>query len=87
MGRGSAGVQRPDLGLALLFLRYVRGMTQADLAQAARSTKANVSLYESGKSQPERRTLRRLLRALDFPLSALEDAIALIVRLRGTARL
>ena len=33
------------------------------------------------------RNARRHLRALDFPLLALEDTIAWIVRRRGTARL
>ena len=61
--------------------------TQAELGRAAGSTGGAISRYENGKQRPERRTVLRLIAPLDFPLSALEDTIALIVRLRGTARL
>ena len=73
--------------MALLFLRLARGMTQKELAAASRSSHAAVSRYESGKQRPTRRTLDRILGALDLPLTAVEDTVGLIVRLRGTARL
>ncbi len=80
-------MQRADVPLALLFLRHVRGMTQSEVAAAARMSKGAVSRYENGRTRPRPRTLHRLLEALAVPLSALEETVGLIVRLRQKATL
>lgn len=85
--RGSLAIKRADVPLALFFLRHVRGLTQRELAAAAGTNPASIARYESGKQRPSARTLHRLVGALGVPFSGLEDTVALIVRLRGTARL
>ena len=53
--------------------RTYRGMTQADLANAAGTTQATVARIESGKSAGRLATLKALAGVLDAPVSALRD--------------
>lgn len=56
------------LNHALRQLRLERGMTQADLAEAADFGRASVQAWESGRSHPRLKTLERLLEAMDAGL-------------------
>jgi transcriptional regulator with XRE-family HTH domain len=60
----------PDAGIGALLRRWrrVRGKSQLDLAGDARTTPRYVSFVETGRSQPSRRMVVRLPRALDIPL-------------------
>lgn len=62
-----------DLGIALVILRTIRGMTQQDLARRAGVRSASISDYESGKVVPGLARLQELLGAMEFPLSTLEE--------------
>ncbi|HEX4961366.1 MAG TPA: helix-turn-helix transcriptional regulator [Thermoanaerobaculia bacterium] len=53
-----------NLGKTLLFLREFRGMSQAQLARAARVGKSQLSKYESGKELPKLDSIAKLLTAL-----------------------
>ena len=55
-------------GDLLRYWRRVRGKTQLDLAIDAMTTPRYVSFVETGRSQPSRRMVVRLARALDVPL-------------------
>ena len=59
---------RVDFGELLRHWRRVRGKSQLDLAGAARTTARYVSFVETGRSQPSRRMVVRLARALEVPL-------------------
>jgi transcriptional regulator with XRE-family HTH domain len=56
------------VGDLLRYWRAVRRMSQLDLASAAETTPRYVSFVETGRSQPSRRMVLRLARALDVPL-------------------
>jgi transcriptional regulator with XRE-family HTH domain len=72
-----------DGGVALLILRTIRGQTQEELGRRSGVRSPSISGYESGKVAPELRTLKELLRALDFPLSALEETERFVRRMRS----
>lgn len=57
-----------EFGDYLRHWRRVRGKTQLDLAADAGTTPRYVSFVETGRSQPSRRMVVRLARALDVPL-------------------
>lgn len=50
--------------------RKAAGLTQAELAARAGTSQATLSQYESGSKQPEVATLQRLLRAVNWELTA-----------------
>jgi transcriptional regulator with XRE-family HTH domain len=56
------------VGDLLRYWRSVRRMSQLDLASHAETTPRYVSFVETGRSQPSRRMVLRLARALDVPL-------------------
>ena len=59
------------LGPVLRELRIERGLTQAELAERAGSSKSMLSLYERGKQHPQLETLEKLLDALEVRLGEL----------------
>ena len=61
-----------EFSLALAILRISRGWSQDQLARAAGVTNSALSEYERGKKIPELRSVRKLLDALAYPLSAVE---------------
>jgi transcriptional regulator with XRE-family HTH domain len=75
-------VSAGELGIALAVLRAIRGWNQHDLAKAAGVHGSAVSDYERGKTVPELRTLERLVGAMGFPLSALDQTRSFIGALR-----
>jgi transcriptional regulator with XRE-family HTH domain len=66
-------VATTELSIAIAVLRAIRGWNQHDLAKAAGIHGSAVSDYERGKTVPELRTLQRLVSAMGFPLSALDQ--------------
>src|SRR6266700_81765 len=63
-------------GETLLAWRLARGMSQAELAQAARMSRPNLSAVERGDREVTLRTLRRLALALDVRPGILADGVA-----------
>jgi transcriptional regulator with XRE-family HTH domain len=55
-------------GSRLRWWRARRGLSQLDLAGAAGTTQRHVSFLESGRTQPSREMVLRLVAALDVPL-------------------
>ena len=75
------------LRVALTVLRVVRGWTQGELAQAAKVRPGTMSDYEQGKLVPSLRTLQRLTGVMGYPLAAIEEAQAFVIRLRAQSAL
>src|ERR1700730_498042 len=71
-----------ELSTALTVLRVIRGWNQTELAKAARMHSSAVSTYERGKIVPELRTIERLVSAMGFPLSALDQTRGFIEAVR-----
>ena len=65
--RPSAG-SRPPLGRLLKEWRGRRGLSQLDLAVAARTTQRHLSFIESGRAAPSRDMILRLAATMDVPL-------------------
>jgi transcriptional regulator with XRE-family HTH domain len=72
-----------NLGTALAVLRMVRGWNQEELSRASGIRSGTISDYERGKMIPGLNTLQRLLGALGYPLSAVDQTQAFIDSLRG----
>lgn len=83
MPKKSSDPAGSELGVALTVLRTIRGLTQEELGRRSRVRSASISEYESGKVDPELRTLKQLLGAMDLPLSALEEAEQFVERMRS----
>jgi transcriptional regulator with XRE-family HTH domain len=64
----SAAEVKVGLGDLLRYWRRERGKSQLELALDAMTTPRYVSFVETGRSQPSRRMVVRLARALDIPL-------------------
>jgi transcriptional regulator with XRE-family HTH domain len=74
-----------DLGTVLTVLRIIRGLTQDQLAQVSGLRSGTISDYERGKMVPGLITAQRLLEAMGYSFSALDQARALISSLRPHA--
>ena len=72
-----------DLAVTLSILRITRRWSQSELAEAAGVTNSAISDYERGKVDPQTQTLRKLIRALGLPLSALDQTQAFIQLIRA----
>lgn len=71
-----------ELGVALAVLRVVRGWSQHDLAEASGVRASSISNYERAKTLPEMRTLSRIVAAMGYPLSALDEARTFVYSVR-----
>ena len=60
-----------NMGERIRLERLRLGWTQKRLAEAARSTQANISIYERGEKLPRPTTLVRLAETLGVPLESL----------------
>lgn len=69
MGRPRIIRQPSDVAAVLAFRRYSLSLTQAEVAEAARSQQSMVSYYETGKCKPSLRVLLRLADALDMDVA------------------
>ena len=54
----------PAINENLKLLRQANGMTQAEVTESISITRQTVSSYESGRTQPDLETLKRLAEAL-----------------------
>jgi len=72
-----------DFGTVLTILRLIRGWSQEDLASASGLRRGTISDYERGKMVPGHNTLNRLLDAMGYPLSALDQTGAFIDSMRA----
>jgi transcriptional regulator with XRE-family HTH domain len=68
-------VAASDFGALLRYWRGVRRTSQLALASDAGTTPRYVSFVETGRSQPSRRMVLRLARALDVPLRERNDLL------------
>ncbi|MFY9824229.1 MAG: helix-turn-helix transcriptional regulator [Thermoanaerobaculia bacterium] len=73
-----------NLGTALAVLRIIRGLNQEELSRISGIRSGTISDYERGKMVPGFKALERLLKAMDFPLSAVGQTQTLVESLRGT---
>jgi len=71
------------VSLALTVLRVVRGWNQDDLAKASGIRNSAVSDYERGRKVPELKTLERLVSAMGYPLSAIDQVRVFVEALRS----
>jgi transcriptional regulator with XRE-family HTH domain len=71
------------LALSIAILRIVRRWSQSDLAQASGLVNSAISDYERGKVDPQTRSLLRLLDAMGYPLSVLDQTRDFILLLRA----
>jgi transcriptional regulator with XRE-family HTH domain len=76
-----------DLPLVLTLLRTIGGLTQQELAEAAGVRPSSISDYEHGKTTPGLETLERLLDAMGYPLSVVEDVKVCLGAVGGKRRL
>jgi tetratricopeptide (TPR) repeat protein/transcriptional regulator with XRE-family HTH domain len=81
--RGRRG--RSDLGLALSFLRSIKGWTQEQLADASGAKLESIKHIEEGVRGTRPRTLGRILAGLGFSRETLAEALSSIRRWRGDA--
>jgi transcriptional regulator with XRE-family HTH domain len=77
------GTSNRDLAISLAILRSIAELSQGELAESAGVTNSAISDYERAKVDPQTQTLQKLLRALNLPLSALDDTQAFIFRIRA----
>ena len=59
------------IGLRIKTMRLSRRMTQADLAKAIGQSPSSITMYESGKRNPDFETLEALADVFNVPLSAI----------------
>jgi transcriptional regulator with XRE-family HTH domain len=71
------------LAVSLALLRLVRRWSQSDLAEAAGLTNSAISDYERNKVDPQTRSLLRLVEAMGYPLSVLDQARDFVLSLRA----
>jgi transcriptional regulator with XRE-family HTH domain len=78
----TGGGDDDELGLAVAVLRTARKRKRADLARAMGVRDNWLAQIERGDKRPSPRTLERIVAALGVPLSQVDEALALIRRLR-----
>ena len=59
------------IGQRIKTMRLSRGMTQADLAKALDQSQASITMYETGKREPDFETLEALADVFNVPLSSI----------------
>ena len=76
-----------DFSVALSILRISRGWSQDQVARAAGVTNSALSEYERGKKMPELKSLRKIVTALGYELSAIERTESFLRELRSESHL
>jgi transcriptional regulator with XRE-family HTH domain len=76
-----------DFSLALSILRISRGWSQDQVAKAAGITNSALSEYERGKKMPELRSVRKIVSALGYELSAIERTEDFLRELRAESHM
>ena len=62
------------IGQRIKTMRLSRGMTQADLAKALDQSQASITMYETGKREPDFETLEALADIFNVPLVSFVDS-------------
>ena len=66
---------KEELGLRIKTMRLSRKMTQADLAKAISQSPSSITMYETGRREPDFETLEAMADVFNVPLSAfLQDS-------------
>lgn len=63
--------KKEDLGLLIKTMRLSRNMTQGELAQKIGKTQSSITMYETGRREPDLETLEALADAFNVPMAAL----------------
>jgi transcriptional regulator with XRE-family HTH domain len=80
-------VEPGDFSLALSILRISRGWSQDQVAKAAGITNSALSEYERGKKMPELKSVRKIVTALGYELSAIERAEEFLRELKAESHM
>src|SRR5579885_2312484 len=69
------GEQSPeeDIGCVIAILRTARHLSQTELGKTTGVGQSSISEYERGKKEPQYSTLERLVSAMGYHLSAVEE--------------
>lgn len=59
------------IGQRIRTMRLSRGMTQADLARAINQSQSSITMYETGRREPDFETLEAFADIFNVPLAAL----------------
>lgn len=62
-----------SVGLRIRTMRLSRGMTQADLAKAIGQSQSSITMYETGRREPDFETLEALADVFNVPMVSLVD--------------
>ena len=65
--------QKNVIGQRIRTMRLSRGMTQADLAKAINQSQSSITMYETGRREPDFETLEALADVFNVPMVALVD--------------
>jgi transcriptional regulator with XRE-family HTH domain len=76
-----------DFSIALSILRISRGWSQDQVAKASGLTNSALSEYERGKKIPELKSVRKIVRALGYELSAIERTEEFLRELRAESHM
>jgi transcriptional regulator with XRE-family HTH domain len=76
-----------DFSIALSILRISRGWSQDQVAKASGITNSALSEYERGKKVPELKSVKKIVRALGYELSAIERAEDFLRDLRAESHM
>ncbi len=61
------------IGLRIKTMRQSRKMTQADLAKAINQSQSSITMYETGRREPDFETLEALADVFNVPLVSIVD--------------
>ena len=61
---------KEDLGIRIRTMRQSRGMTQAELAKLIGQSQSSITMYETGRREPEFDVLEALADVFNVPMSA-----------------
>lgn len=61
------------IGQRIRTMRLSRGMTQADLAKAINQSQSSITMYETGRREPDFETLEALADVFNVPLISFVD--------------
>jgi transcriptional regulator with XRE-family HTH domain len=76
-----------DFSIALSILRISRGWSQDQVAKASGITNSALSEYERGKKVPELKSVRKIVKALGYELSAIERTEDFLRELRAESHM
>lgn len=66
------------IGQRIRTMRLSRGMTQADLAKAIDQSQSSITMYETGRREPDFETLEALADVFNVPLASFVDGDGVI---------